>query len=153
MLAVIQILLAAAAIGVSVMALIRGGRTQTRLVKVDERLVAIEETRESDRQLDSRKARLTAFVARDAIGNRHVLRIENSGSAEARDVKVLLDGVPVFEHPAVLRLGDEKAIVGPNSHVHYGFILTSGTLPPAEVVLSWTDDSGEEGHYCNSLSW
>jgi hypothetical protein len=151
----IQILLAAVAIGVSVVALIRGGRTQNRLVKVDERLVSIEEKRETDRQLRARKARLTAFVDRDANGNRHVLRVENSGSAEARGVRVLLDGVPVGEHPAtaVLPAEEGKTIVGPYSDIRYRVVLTNDMLPPSEIVVRWTDDSAEEGHYRNSLSW
>lgn len=152
---IIQIVFSAVAILISVVALVRGGRTQDSLVKVEEQLVAIEKKRETDRQHEATKARLRAFVFRDGVSNRHVLQVENSGLSEAREVRVVLDGQPVYEHPAtaILPLGEEKTIIGPNSHIRYGVVLTSDTLPPSEIVVEWTDDSGETGRYRNCLSW
>ncbi|MCR3884872.1 MAG: hypothetical protein NUK54_10935, partial [Methanothrix sp.] len=70
--------------------------------KTQKRQLEIEEKRESDRLNEMRKANLVAkLVTRSEKSGDYLLRIENRGSAEARDVRISLDGLPIQNHPVI----------------------------------------------------
>jgi hypothetical protein len=118
------------------------------------RIVVLEEARELDRLAKKRKANLTAQIMRDERG-RLVLRIENKGLCEARDIRVWLDGEQVSDHPAFVKGQNQNEIyvVGPQSYFQYILGIPSSTHRPSGVSIAWTDDSGEVGSYRNALTF
>jgi len=139
------------ALVVSVVALIISRKNQKRLVE-------IEEARERDRLRLMRKAHLTAEIVQELLtrGQRtayqHSLRVHNTGNAEARDIAILLDGKPLLEHPTILKGTNEIRQLGPRSHFRYRLVLSMQARPPSEVVITWSDNSGETGSYRTALT-
>ena len=133
--------------------------THRRQHRLQERMVALEDAREKDRIVAMGKALLTAHVVSEVIAHRrtgsalrHFLRIDNKGPAEARDIKVLLDGKPIMEHPAVVQRQEEVLQIGPKSHFDYLLALSLQANAPRQAEMSWSDDSGEPGSYRTTLT-
>ena len=150
--AFVATLLSICAIVVSGIAFRKSHKTQNRLVK-------IEEARERDRLKQQKKADLVAQIVSEVESQqarrtikKYMLRIENKGLAEARDVKVVLDDKPVLEHPAVVGNQQEGTQIGPQSCFDYLLGYSMNTPKPACAVITWSDDSGEHGSYKTSLS-
>jgi len=146
-------LLSVIAIIVSILAFRKSLKTQNRLVD-------IEEVREKDRLAEKNKANLTAKIIKEAlprsgsikIDTNYYLQIENKGSSEARDVKVVLDGKPLLEHPTILKNIEEITQVGPNTDFRYLLVLSMQGRPPSNIEIEWEDDSGEPGNYSTTLT-
>ena len=125
---------------------------------VHKRQVEIEEKRERDRLIEKKKAKLVAEIVREAevrgrhAGTAHRLRITNKGQAEARDIKLTLDGKLMHEHPAILSGVQEVHLLGPGSSAKFPLAITSSRHLPSQVEANWTDDSGEPGHYRTTLA-
>ena len=70
-------------------------------------MVALEESREPDRIQEQQKAELVARLVKELYtrGDRsfpqYYLCIENLGLCEARDIVVLMVGMPVLDQPAI----------------------------------------------------
>ena len=148
----------------------RAGRAASKATRdaneLQERMVALEEAREKDRLTAKGTAILTAKIIAEQIAqrrsgriDRHLLRVENTGAATAREVTILLDGKPVMEHPAVSSPAvqhvntEEIRVVGPGSHFHYVLALHQNLCPPFEFEATWDDDSGQQGRYATTLTF
>ncbi len=131
-----------------------------RISSIQKRQLEIEEARENDRIRNSNKAQLRAYIKKEVESQRmhhtvwkHLLRIENMGLAEAREIKVILDDKPLFEHPTILKGQRKITQIGPQSHFDYTLALTMGAPIPSRVQITWSDDSGEPGDYKTSLNY
>lgn len=103
----------------------------------------------------TQNALLRAYLDKDLSSSgrtRHLLVLENLGSGEANSIEVMLDGVPVLEHSAVVVMQGEITQVGPHSRCHYPLSLTMGSPIPTKVSVSWINESGENGHFNSTLS-
>lgn len=129
---------------------------QKEQTEMQKRITQIEEAREQDRAIQSRKANLKAELRKDERNN-YRLVIKNSGQGTARNVKATLDGKPISEHPAILfdkETKEDALIIGPHSGISYIICITKdpGTSPPFEFKVTWEDDSGEPGEYETTLT-
>lgn len=126
-----------------------------RSSKTAERLVDIEEGRE----LDRKKARLTAEIERKreqvsgSISHVQwwVFKIENKGYASARDVNVLI-GDKKFDECGFF---DKKLIkhIGAESICTYKFKNTDFRhKTPLHCLITWEDDSGKQGKWEHDLT-
>lgn len=131
--------------------LVIGWNGQRRQNELQARLLEIEQGRERERQRTARKAVLRAELVREPV-NRERLRIYNDGEAEAHDVKVRLDGMPILEHRCMPSGQTEVSRIGPRSYAQYLAVLTMGNMPPWDIAITWTDDSGEPGLYRTTLT-
>ena len=130
---------------------------QKEQTEMQKRITQIEEAREQNRVIQSRKANLKAEL-REVKRNSYRLVIENSGQGTARNVKATLDGKPISEHPAILfdkETKEDALIIGPHSGISYIMCITKdpGTSPPFEFKVAWEDDSGEPGKYETTLTF
>src|ERR1035438_6608094 len=74
----------------------------TKANAVQRRIVEIEEQRDKHSRLESARAKLCPELRQmDSHSNR--LYLVNRGQAEARNVRVEMDGKPLAEHPASVR--------------------------------------------------
>ena len=144
LIACLSLLISMCSVGVAVWAHVRHHSLQKRIVD-------IEEEREQDRKRDATKADLTASMGRFPSGG-HKLVIKNLGESEARDIRVRMDDKPILEHEAVPHNHDEIHSIGPHSEIEYKLGLSSQTGPPFRVEISWSDDSGERGHYKTTVT-
>lgn len=147
---VVSALVSFASVVVAVIALRKSNRTQKRLLE-------IEEQREQDRVSETRKARLVAEIVREEFplspsSKRTFLEIENLGQSEAREIDVALDNGPATAHPTMLRRTEEIRHVGPQSSFRYTLAPDNATPLPKNVVIEWSDDSGERGRYESTLT-
>lgn len=118
--------------------------------RTQKRQIEIEEAREKDRLKNMRKADLMAKLVRDG---RDLLIIENKGSAEAREISILLNGRSLSEFSAFVRKQSEIKSVGPFSSFHYLMAFHSGVDLSPEITIHWLDDSGEPGIYQTTLTY
>ena len=131
---------------------------QKEQIEMQKRITQIEEAREQERAIQSRKANLQAELQK-VERNNYRLVINNSGQGTARNVKATLDGKPLSEHPAVLSFKEEDSLtIGPHSEIPYVMSITldmakdPGKLPSFEFKATWDDDSGEPGEYEKTLT-
>jgi len=123
-----------------------------RQVDLQHRLTQIEQSREYARIIQSLKAELRAEL-RSVDRGSYRLFIKNTGQGTARNVKVILDGKPVLEHPAIPRGEQEARLIGPGSEISYLMAISFDCHPPFELSITWDDESGDTGKYSTSLTF
>ena len=121
-------------------------------VGLQQRMLKIEEQREWDRQLSASQALLHPVLRKTEKGF-YRLCLVNSGTAAARNVRVMLGGKPLSEHPAAVPGDDMPTHVGPKSEVSCLLALTSGCCPPFDIEVRWEDDSGSDRSYRGTLTF
>ncbi len=124
---------------------------QKEQTEMQKRITQIEESRERERAIQSKKACLKAEL-REVKPNNHRLFIENSGQGTARNVKATLDGKPIFRHPVIDRDQQVITLIGSHSKISYMADIKLGRRPPFKFKVTWEDDSGEPGEYETTLT-
>lgn len=124
---------------------------QKEQTEMQKRITQIEEAREQDRVIQSRKANLKAEL-REVKRNNYHLVIKNSGQGTARNVKATLDGKRISEHRAIASSDQEITLIGPGSEILYTVGITFDCSPPFKFKVTWEDDSGEPGEYETTLT-
>ena len=146
----------------------RSLKLQEKQIKMQKRITQIEESRERDRVIQSRKANLRAELQKrrltaDYIDKFHIrphdrrydycLTIINDGPKTARNVKAMLDGKPIMDHPAIASSQQEIGTIGPGLEISYIAAITNDCSPPFKFKVTWEDDSGEPGEYETTLTF
>lgn len=149
----VGVVIASGSLVVAIIALLKRSRAQQEAKDVQRRLVAIEEQRESERRAQAQRAVLRPALCKTGSADCR-LYLSNAGPVEARNVKVLLNGKPLNEHPAALPNDTLPALIGPESQVSCPMVFAIGTpLPPFEIEITWEDDSGHPGLYKGMLTF
>lgn len=145
-------IIAAGSLVVSVIALVLSLRAHREANVAQRRIVEIEEQREQEKRLNFRQAGLQPELRKTGQGS-YRLYLVNGGMAEARKVRVTLDGKPLAEHGAAVR-GDSMPLrVGPGAEVSCLLGISLDCAPPFEVEVQWDDDSGTGRTYRTTLTF
>ena len=120
------------------------------------RLLELEEVRERDRVRESSKAELVADIIPGGKGHR--LEVWNRGRADARNITVLLDGIPILQHPglaAATKHELNKDLTNLPAGTRFRYVLSPHlqARPPWELEITWTDDSCNPGLYRTTLTF
>jgi len=125
-------------------------------ISIKKRLLKIEQEREREKQIQKEKAELCAKIEEDTILGRsgqkksfvYKLLICNKGYADGRNVKVMLDGEPLSEHPDISDRAEEISDIKAKSEVSYllnwqksARLLSSKRL---RVNITWKDGLGTQ---------
>lgn len=145
------IVIAGISLIVAAISLWKSDRAQREANAAQRRIVEIEEQREQDRVGESRRA--VVRVALRRTGNAFRLCIQNVGQAEARNLKIRLDGIPASEHPVVPGGQTFPTMVGPGAEVGLLMALTWGTDAPTELTVTWDDDAGTGHSFRTTLTF
>lgn len=137
---------------VAAIALVMSRRSQGRVNRLQERIVEIEEQRDKRQLSASRQAALRAELRRPTRTSTR-LYIVNSGQAEARNIRVEMDGQPLAQHSAAVSNDQMPQYVGPNSEISCLLAVTLGVSPPFDVKITWDDEYDEGRTYSNPVSW
>ena len=136
--------------GISVLSLIVAFCAWLSSSKANRRLIEIEEGRDREAERSEAKARLVAAIINPARHSYH-LEIRNEGSGQARGIKVTLDGNDVLQHPAVRKGQEVVTSLGPRSSFRYILAPSLSTRNPSEILIEWSDGSGDSGRYESHL--
>lgn len=134
------------ALAVSVWAAYLSRKAHREAVK----LARIEERREADRLKLARRAVLRAKLLSDLNGG-HRLCVDNRGQSEARGIRIIMDGKPLGEHPAVHSGLEIPEVMEPGSEISW-HVVTFDSSPPFKIEILWEDDSGDPGRYRATLT-
>jgi len=146
-------IISALSLVVSIVAILVGWKAHREANAAQRRIVEIEEQRERERRLSALQASLYPRLIRTERES-YRLYLVNSGKAEARNVRVKLDGVPLNEHPVAGRRSDIPTLIGANSEVSCLLFITRGSPPrPYEIEIRWDDDSGMDRVYRGTLTF
>lgn len=151
-LGIIGVVIAAGSLVVAILALRRSDNAQREANEVQLRLVELEEQREAERKSRESKAMLVPSLRKTDKSN-YRLQIVNDGMAEARDVRVLLDGTPSSKHCSAVGGETIPPIVGPGSTVSCLLGIHMQCAPPFNIEISWEDDSGDSGSFKGVLTF
>ena len=111
----------------------------------------MEEHREKDRINEKNAAILTASLVHGK--NRQIIVI-NRGSSPAKNLTVILDDMPLADHPIAVKGDAFPCLVGANSEVAIMVAISTGTLqPPYRIVLTWDDDARNGNKYEHDLTF
>lgn len=137
------VVVAVLALIVSIVAHIRSGR-------LDARLLELEEERESDRLQARQSAKLRAELIGDS---RSHIRIENNGAAEARNIRGTLDGQPLQDHTCTKGYYEPIQSVGSQSFTRLPMTIgmKKAASPPFDLELLWDDEAGSDHSYRTTL--
>jgi len=147
-----SVLVATGSLVVAIIALIKSGRAQHRATDAQQRIVKIEEQREQNRRAQALQAILRPEL-RKTGRNSDRLYIVNQGAAEARNIRVEMDGKPLAEHPAAVRNDPMPDFVGPDSEIGCLLAFHMQCTPPFDLKITWDDDSGKDRIYRTTLTW
>jgi len=134
---------------VSIIALWKSSRAQDEANELQRKLVCIEEQREYDRKAELLQANLYAELIK--INRSYRLCLVNSGKAEARNIRIKLDGVPLDNHCAAVKGISIPSYIGPNSEVSFPLAISLDCSPPFEIEVKWDDDYSQDRVYKNTL--
>lgn len=144
-------LISAGSLFVAVIALIVGMLANRKANVTQLRLVEIEERREKDRQTQKNSAQLCAELRKMEKNYRLVLI--NQGNAEARNVRVMMDGIPLMKHKATFSNKRLPDMVGAKSEVSCILAISMESAPPFKIEVKWEDDSGNDREYRTTLTF
>ncbi len=140
------------AVLVSMAAIFFAWRASSRQHALQERMLALEDAREHDRRKSARSAEVRASIQREALEPQHYwLVVRNEGLVTARNVKVLLDGKSVLEHPLVPTNENEVKTLGPGAECRYFLTITMGASSVLDARIEWEDDSGQSRQWESQL--
>jgi hypothetical protein len=106
---------------------------------------------DEERRSDERSASLVAYFHKDE--KRRTLRIENKGNGEARNIKVIIDGSPIEQHPAwVQNQPNRVSVLCGQGYGDYILGLSSSTPFPQIAEVYWEDDIKKDNISRNSLT-
>jgi hypothetical protein len=144
-----SVVIAAVSMVVSLIAMFKSNKAQQEANAAQRKLVKIEEDRELERRSGSLEAHLKPSLRK--MGSSYRLYIENSGAAEARNVRISMDGVPLSEH----RVGGDQIplIIGPSSEASCLLALSLANHPPFNAEIQWDDESGLNHSYRTTLTF
>lgn len=146
-----SVIISAVSLVTSIFATWKSLRAQREANIAQKRIVEIEEQREKERHLAATQAQLIPRL-RKTDGGLYRLYLVNSGHAEARNVRVELDGMPLHEHPTAIEGEDLPVLVGPSSEVSCCLALWN-KKPPFEIEVKWDDDSGTDRVYRGTITF
>jgi hypothetical protein len=113
------------------------------------RIVVLEEGRDKERKSALSKARLE-FSLIEKTSAKWSLRITNMGNAVARNIEVTSGGEPIEKNKRNFLLGHEiPKVLSPGNDFGFG---VGHPHQVSEVLVSWTDDSGEQGSRSYAIS-
>jgi hypothetical protein len=140
------------ALVVSVMALRKSTQAQREANLAQKRIVEIEEAREKDRLVETKRAEIRAALRKTGSSSYRIYII-NDGQAGARNIVAMMDGKPYREHRGAMREFDVPATLGPNSEASLPIGIHSGCVPPFDLRITWDDDSGTGREYHTTLTF
>ena len=136
---------------VSLFALLESAKANRKANAIQKKQIEIEERKvEESREAEKRAAFMVDLREKR---NAHGLYLSNYGQAEARNVRVKLDGKPLSEHRAAVSNDPMPTFVGAGSDIGCTLAISSGCAPPYEVEIIWDDDSGNDREYCTTLTF
>lgn len=136
---------------VSVFALFKSSHAQREANAAQKRIVEIEEQRDQARQAEGRQAVLRPELRKTARGTDR-LYIVNHGKAEARNVRVEVDGRSLAEYPAALGNDSMPDLIGPRSEVSCLLAFYQDCAPPFAIGITWDDDSAQGRTYRTTVT-
>ena len=142
-------LLSLAALIVSIASGFATYRSSQKQNDLQERLLALEATRQKAAIRQSRQARLSARF--DRIGHDWMLGFRNDGKSGASEIRITIDDQSVLEHPLVLHGSGEITELGSGAEAHSLIAPSMGMPDVYTVELTWRDDSGEPGKWRSQL--
>jgi len=146
------VVIAVASMIVSIMAMVKSLQAQREANAAQRRIVEIEEHRDVEKRLDSLQAKLQPQLRKTGTTS-YRLYLVNNGLAEARNIRVRMDGVPLAEHGAGGRGEGMPSIVGPAAEASCFLPLSQDCHPLFEVEVQWDDDSGTGRAYRTTLTF
>jgi len=106
---------------------------------------------EKERRLEERAASLVAYFHND--GGRKTLRIENKGNGEARNIKVIIDGDPIEQHPCwVSNQPNRITTLCGQGFGDYILALSMSNPTPKMAEIHWEDDVEKDNISRSSLT-
>lgn len=128
--------------------------------KLQARIVQLEEARQSQSEIDARRARLHAErTSKDVFRfNRpekdSYLTIFNSGQSSASRLEVFVNQKPLNEYQEFHPKLPERASIGSNGRLDLlmMFFVGGALQLPFEVRLAWDDSSGSRGEWAGTIS-
>jgi len=135
-------------------AAVRSASAAEQANTIQKRLVEIEEKRERQKAVSSKKAALTAAIQRsgDKIG--YDLVVSNRGACPAKDIEVFVNNQPLNDWEEFQPKIPEDCKIGPGGTFQSFFVLfRAGKLNlPYHVTLQWSDESSARGFWESTLT-
>jgi len=98
-----------------------------------------------------RHARIRAELRNDVAHQFWRLYLVNEGKAEARNVRVTLNGAPLEQWQAAI--GGLPSLIGGNGQVSCIMAFSQACSPPLDCQVQWDDDAGKNHMYRTTLTY
>jgi len=126
-------------------------RAQSKAVAAQKRIVEIEEQREKEKFFEAKQASLRPELRKTQRGS-YRLYLVNHGKAEARNIRIKLDGTRLAEHCAGEWNDPVPGFLGPGAECSVLLSIGFDCVPPFEFEIVWDDDYGVHRTYRTMLT-
>ncbi len=147
---VLGIVVAALALSASMWSVVSARRMSRHQAELQERLGALETARDEEHVRQSQRASVRATIRK--VGRDWRLIVLNEGPATAQDVKVELDGGPLFAHTLVPRGQGLVTTLRPGAYARYLLKPTMGRPMKVDACVTWNDASNQRRSWKSQLS-
>jgi len=129
----------------------KSSQAQREANEARKRIVEIEEQREREKRFEAKQANLRPEL-RKVEGGIYRLYLVNHGKAEARNIRIKLDGTPLAEHCAAVQNERMPEFLGPGAECSVLLAISYGCVPPFKTEITWDDDYGTNRTYYTTLT-
>jgi hypothetical protein len=136
---------------VSIGAALLAWGVSNRQNKMQARLLELEEARERDRLAEGSRADVTARMVRSSQSGR--LYVFNVGPTPARNIRVILDGKPISQHPYIHQGQELIGVLGPGAQKEFIVVTWDGMPTHFHCQVSWENLHGEPGAWESELTF
>jgi hypothetical protein len=136
------------------LAAVRSASAAEQANTIQKRLVEIEEKRERQKAVSSKKAILTAAIQRSGDKSSYALIVSNRGACPAKDIEVFVNDQPLNDWKEFLTKIPEDCKIGPGGTFQSIFLLfrAGKLMPPYHVILRWSDESSARRGWESTLT-
>lgn len=152
LIAIGSLVISLASLVVAILSSNRSSRISAAQAEVQSRMLALENVRQRAEARSMKKANVRGRLVKYGSGDARLV-IRNEGPAEAKDVRIALDGAPPAQHPVWLGNVSDGPIqvLGAGSETEFLLALSQQSPDKMSFEVSWENPSGERDSWSTEI--
>jgi hypothetical protein len=95
---------------------------------------------------DINQVKSRACIRTTLISDPGLILIKNRGGCDAKNVKIVLDGIPIYRYPGIL-IKKESYTIPAGSILSIQACMNTDLFPSESIEVSWDDEESDDNTY------